>query len=42
MIVSIKIRNFKGIRESAWIDLDPFHILVGPNGSGKSTFLDAI
>jgi predicted ATPase len=42
MIVGIKIRNFKGIKGSPWLDLDPFHVLVGPNGSGKSTFLDAI
>ena len=42
MIVAIKIRNYKGIKESPWLDLDPFHVLVGPNGSGKSTFLDAI
>jgi|ERR1017187_2180093 predicted ATPase len=42
MIVAIKIRNYKGIKRSPWLDLDPFHVLVGPNGSGKSTFLDAI
>jgi predicted ATPase len=42
MIVGIRIRNFKGIIGSPWLDLDPFHVLVGPNGSGKSTFLDAI
>ena len=42
MIAAIKIRNFKGIKRTPWIDLDSFHVLVGPNGSGKSTFLDAI
>jgi predicted ATPase len=42
VITAIKIRNYKGIKESPWLDLDPFHVLVGPNGSGKSTFLDAI
>ena len=42
MITAIKIRNYKGIKESSWLELDPFHVLVGPNGSGKSTFLDAI
>lgn len=42
MIVAIKIRNYKGIKSSPWLELDPFHVLVGPNGSGKSTFLDAI
>jgi predicted ATPase len=42
MIVAIRIRNYKGIKGSPWLNLDPFHVLVGPNGSGKSTFLDAI
>jgi len=42
VIVAIKIRNYKGIRASPWLKLEPFHVLVGPNGSGKSTFLDAI
>jgi predicted ATPase len=42
MIVGIKIRNYKGIKNSPWLELGPFHVLVGPNGSGKSTFLDAI
>lgn len=42
MIAAVRIRNYKGIRETPWIDLDAFHVLVGPNGSGKSTFLDAI
>jgi hypothetical protein len=42
MIVAIKIRNYKGIKSTQWLDLDTFHVLAGPNGSGKSTFLDAI
>jgi AAA15 family ATPase/GTPase len=42
VIVGIRIRNFKGIMRSPWLDLEPFHVLVGPNGRGKSTFLDAI
>ena len=42
MIAAIKIRNYKGIHKTPWLDLEPFHVLVGPNGSGKSTFLDAI
>ncbi|HEX3748074.1 MAG TPA: AAA family ATPase [Bryobacteraceae bacterium] len=42
MIASIRIRNYKGVRSTPWIELDSFHVLVGPNGSGKSTFLDAI
>ena len=42
MIRAIRIRNYKGIKRSPWIELGPFHVLVGPNASGKSTFLDAI
>lgn len=42
MIVATRVRNFKAIKESAWIKLDQFQVLVGPNGSGKSTFLEAI
>jgi predicted ATPase len=42
VIAAIKIRNYKGIKRTTWIELDPFQVLVGPNGSGKSTFLDAI
>lgn len=42
MISAIKIRNYKGIKRSLWIELGPLHVLVGPNGSGKSTFLDTI
>jgi predicted ATPase len=35
VIVAIKIRNYKGIKATPWIDLAPVHVLVGPNGSGK-------
>ncbi|MGA3190084.1 MAG: AAA family ATPase [Bryobacteraceae bacterium] len=42
MISAIRIRNYKGIKRSPWIELGQFHVLVGPNASGKSTFLDAI
>lgn len=42
MITAIKVKNFKGIRETHKVELSAFHVLVGPNGSGKSTFLDVI
>lgn len=42
MIASIKIRNYKAIKDTQRIGLAGFHVLVGPNGSGKTSFLDAI
>ncbi|MBI4909319.1 MAG: ATP-binding protein [Acidobacteria bacterium] len=41
MITGIRIKNYRGIRDSGQIAMGPFHVLIGANGSGKSTFLDA-
>jgi len=41
MIESVKIKNFRGIREGE-IDLAPLTILLGANNSGKSTILEAL
>ncbi len=41
MIRSIKIQNFRGIREGGLSDLAPMTLLMGPNNSGKSTCLEA-
>ena len=38
-IHSIKIQNFKSIRETDEILIKPLNILIGPNGAGKSNFI---
>jgi predicted ATPase len=38
-ILSIKIKNFKSIRETNDIEIKPINILIGPNGAGKSNFI---
>lgn len=42
MITSVRIEDFRGVREGGVEGLAPISILVGPNNSGKSTVLDAI
>jgi len=42
MINSIRIRNFKSLKDSGRIDIRPLTILVGPNNSGKSSVLQAL
>ena len=39
-IDSIRVRNFRMLRDVELKDLTPLTVLVGPNGSGKSTVLD--
>ncbi len=39
-ITSIKIKNYRALRDVTLTDLSPFTTLVGPNGSGKSTLFD--
>lgn len=41
MIQSVKIKNFRGIREGE-INLAPLTILLGANNSGKTTILEAL
>jgi predicted ATPase len=38
-IYSIKIQNFKSIRETEDILIKPLNVLIGPNGAGKSNFI---
>lgn len=38
-LYSIKIQNFKSIRETNDILIKPLNILIGPNGAGKSNFI---
>ena len=42
MITSVRIENFRGVREGGVDGLAPISVLVGPNNSGKSTALEAI
>ncbi len=42
-IVSINIKNFKGIKESHKLDVNADIVLItGPNGNGKSSFIEAL
>lgn len=38
-IYSVKIENFKSIRDSGEILMNPLNVLIGPNGAGKSNFI---
>lgn len=40
-IESVRIQNYRALRDLHLADLQPLTVLVGPNGSGKSTVLDA-
>ena len=39
-IESLKVHNFRALREVEFKDLTPMTVLLGPNGSGKSTVFD--
>lgn len=39
-IESLKVRNFRALRNVDFRDLQPVTVLLGPNGSGKSTVFD--
>ena len=39
---SIKIKNFKAVRDSGVVKLGPLTALVGNNGSGKSSLIEAL
>lgn len=39
---SVRIRNFKAIRDTTLSDLRLFNVIVGTNGSGKSSVLQAL
>ena len=39
-IESLKVRNFRALREVEFKNLTPLTVLLGPNGSGKSTLFD--
>lgn len=39
---SVRIRNFKAIRDSGTIQLTPLTVFIGNNGSGKSSIIEAL
>lgn len=39
-IESLKVRNFRALRELEFMGMTPLTVLIGPNGSGKSTVFD--
>lgn len=39
-IESLRVRNFRALREVEFKELTPLTVLLGPNGSGKSTVFD--
>ncbi len=39
-IESLKVQNFRALRDVEFKNLSPLTVLVGPNGSGKSTVFD--
>ena len=39
---SIKIKNFKAVRDSGTVKLGPLTALIGHNGSGKSSLIEAL
>lgn len=39
-IETLKVQNFRALREVEFKDLTPLTVLLGPNGSGKSTVFD--
>lgn len=42
MLDSIKVKNFKAIRNSGVVKLKPLTVFVGNNGSGKSSLVEAL
>ncbi|MEK9137814.1 MAG: AAA family ATPase, partial [Bacteroidota bacterium] len=39
---SIRVRNFKAIRDTGSLKLSPLTVFIGNNGSGKSSILEAL
>lgn len=39
-IESLRVQNYRALRDVAFTDLTPLTVLLGPNGSGKSTVFD--
>jgi predicted ATPase len=41
-ISSVRVRNFKAIRDSGWIEFEPLTVFIGDNGAGKSSLIEAL
>ncbi len=39
-VTSVKVKNYRALRDVTLSDLTPLTVLLGPNGSGKSTVFD--
>lgn len=39
-ITSVRVRNFKSLRDAHMKDIPNFAVLIGANGTGKTTFID--
>ena len=39
---SIRVKNFKSLSDSGYVDIKPLTLLFGPNNSGKSSFLQLL
>ena len=39
-ITSLRVKNFRALRDVEFRDISPLTVLLGPNGSGKSTVFD--
>ena len=39
-IESLKVVNYRALRDVEFKDMTPITVLLGPNGSGKSTVFD--
>ena len=39
-VTSLKVKNYRALRDVTLSELTPLTVLLGPNGSGKSTVFD--